>query len=64
MTIDDNDPDVTVAKKQSAANCLKRKRENELESDYTDDDSDEEEIPPEDTKQVVEVPKEEDLADM
>jgi hypothetical protein len=35
-----------------------------LESDYTDDDSDEEEIPPEDTKQVVEVPEEEDLADM
>jgi hypothetical protein len=64
MTINDDDPDVTAAKKQSAANCLKRKRGNELEDEYTDEDSDEEEIPPDDTKPVMEVPEEEDLADM
>ena len=64
MTIDDDDDtDVTVTKKQSASKCLKRKRGNESEDKYTDDDSDDEN-PPEDTKPVMEVPDEEDLADM
>jgi hypothetical protein len=63
-TIGDADADVIADKKQKAANCLKRKRGNESEDEYTDEDSEEEEIPHEDTKPVLEVPDEEDLADM
>ena len=66
MAIDEDHTNVAAAKKQSASNCLKRKRGNESEDEYSDDDDrdSDDEIPPEDTKPVIEVLDEEDLADM